>query len=73
VTPDQWANYRTLDPIRGAALAAAVDLVKELHPMILTPETTHGDLAQAAGISVAIAKEFEAYLTGEEANDPTDP
>jgi hypothetical protein len=53
-----WATHRTLDPIRGAALTAAVRLV-----------SGHGDLWTADPASVLIiAKEFERYLTGEEAN-----
>jgi hypothetical protein len=63
-----WETHRQPDAVRAAALANAVDLVKELHPIILTPETAFEDLAQAAGIALATAKEFETYLTGEEAH-----
>jgi hypothetical protein len=70
VTPDRYGetsdavrrvftSYRTLDPIRGAALAAAVTA------------RGYGLIDEGAAIAsdvLAIAKEFEAYLTGEEAN-----
>jgi hypothetical protein len=63
-----FTTHRTLDPVRGAALAAAVELARELRPIIGSGDDQYGQLAQAAGSALAIAKEFEAYLTGEEAH-----
>jgi hypothetical protein len=58
-----WSTHRTLDPVRGAALAAAVDAY------VLDPGLTDVDYV---AVILAIAARFEAYLTGgQEANDPT--
>jgi hypothetical protein len=50
-----FTTHRTLDPVRGAALEAAVRL-KSVIPVPKAEEV------------IALAKEFEAYLTGEEAD-----
>lgn len=62
-----WQTYRTLDPIREAALANAVDLVQ-----VWAPRPDEADTARATRV-LHIATMFEAYLLGEEANDPTNP
>jgi hypothetical protein len=54
-----FTTHRTLDQVRGAALANAVDLCcREMAPAEQDP----------AGVAIAVARRFEAYLTGEEAN-----
>jgi hypothetical protein len=67
-------THRTLDPVRAAALNAAVDLLRggqgDISTSISRPdyEHTRGQWRPAeASEVVALAKEFEAYLTGTEA------
>jgi hypothetical protein len=69
-----WQPHRVLDPVRAAALAAAVDLLRGAHGDFST--TSNGPDYQykrgqwrpaEASEVVALAKEFEVYLTGTEA------
>jgi len=57
---------RVLDPVRAYALAQAVGLVKDASSYVSDPEA----LAEAASSALAIAKEFELYLVGEETEAP---
>jgi len=57
---------RFLDPVRAHALAQAVELVKDASSYVSDPEA----LAEAASSALAIAKEFELYLVGEETEAP---
>jgi len=56
--PGRLVSYRTLDSIRAAALTAAVEFKRY-------SATADMDVNKV----LAVAKEFEQYLTGEEAND----
>jgi hypothetical protein len=49
---------RVLDPVRAYALAKAVELVKDASTYVSASEA----LAETAGSTLAIAKEFENYL-----------
>jgi hypothetical protein len=67
--PDQWLTRRMPDAVRAAALANAVDFcrdrdVGESAPLYASPLVDD---------VLLIAARFEAYLTGEEAHDPTNP
>jgi hypothetical protein len=58
-----WQTRRVPDAIRAAALANAVDAINALMPGTnMTVERV-----------LETARTFEAYLTGEEAHDPTNP
>ena len=59
-----FTTHRTLDPVRAAALAAAVQ-----HSRWLDVDANPDHV----GAVLAVAARFEAYLTGEEAHDPTAP
>lgn len=64
--PGRWNTYRTLDPVKAAALTAAVALIGSQGP-----DASFQTRAEAGGSVLAMAKEFEQYLTGEEANGPS--
>lgn len=56
---ESWDTYRTLDPIRACALQAATSIYR------LVADLDDPDHAQS---TIALAKTFEQYLTGEEAD-----
>jgi hypothetical protein len=57
---DDWTVYRHLDPIRAAALQAAAQVYP--HPAADTDDTA---------MILVIARQFEQYLAGEEADGQT--
>jgi hypothetical protein len=59
-----WETYRALDPIRAAALAAAVAHVGPY---------CYQDHEDGWTQVLDVAKEFERYLAGEEANATPHP
>jgi hypothetical protein len=62
-----YVHHCTLDPIRGAALTAAVELVAYSELRLNESDTARATRVQH------LARIFERYLTGEEADGPTDP
>jgi hypothetical protein len=72
-----FTTHRALDPVRGAALAAAVELLRGAHGDFSTSitrpdyEHTRGQWRPAEASEVlALARTFEAYLTGKEEQQP---
>jgi hypothetical protein len=63
--PGQFRTYREPDAVRAAALANAVDLVAGL-----LGEAALG-FDDCADYTLDLARRFEVYLTGEEANGQT--
>lgn len=58
----EWETRRVPDAIRAAALANAVELIG----VVEITELRHDD--DVPGLAILWARMFEAYLTGEEAN-----
>jgi hypothetical protein len=67
VVPGRFINWRTLDPVRAAALANAVDLTAGIGSV----GPVHSE--DLSAYILDLARTFEAYLTGEEANDESSP
>jgi len=63
--PKSWTTYRTLDPIRAAALTAAVELLSVIDITEFRPDD---DLP---GLAILWAGIFEVYLAGQEADGTT--
>jgi hypothetical protein len=59
VAKQHWATYRTLDPVRAAALAAAVGIVTSLEP-----RPNESDYVRATRVQ-HVACMMEDYLTGD--------
>jgi hypothetical protein len=66
-TLEQFESHRMPEAVRAAALANAVALAKYIGPW--ADDETGTKLATRV---MHVATMFEAYLTGEEADDPTD-